>query len=173
MIFFCICKHVSDKVQKCTLFHSLDFWWMQHTYIVVKCPQCYRLLTVYSDTFKKSLIMITNAVRTEIRNIFEKLYTLPEHQSSPRLYCEVCVAPSLFVCVVYFRSLFVLLFFVLFGIVLFVLRFTSPDYPIGFFKPFLSPWQPSNIHCACQTPTRGQYFKTLSGIRFILQWWKI
>ena len=41
----------------------------------------------------------------------QELLTLPEHQSSPPVFCGVLVARSLASCVVFCRSLFVLLYF--------------------------------------------------------------
>jgi sensor histidine kinase YesM len=113
---------------------------------LVKCSQCYLPIdTVYSDTCRKSLIAITNAVLAEIHSKFKEhiwkishkeLLTRPQHSRSFQFYCEVRAVRSLFVWLVYFRSLFVLFFFFLFAFVLSVLRFTSSDYLIGFFKLF-------------------------------------
>jgi hypothetical protein len=62
----------------------------------------------------------------------QELLTLPDHLSSPPVFSGVRVARSVVFCVVFCRSLFVLL-----AIVLSVLRFTDSDYPFGIFKLFL------------------------------------
>jgi uncharacterized membrane protein len=64
----------------------------------------------------------------------QELLTLPENLSSPPVFSGVRVTQSLALCVMFCRSLFVLL-----AIVLSVLlRFTDSDYPFGIFKLFLS-----------------------------------
>ena len=63
----------------------------------------------------------------------QELPTLPEHLTSSPVLSGVRVIRSLFLCVCFFRSLFVLL-----AIVLYVLlRYTDSDYPFGIFKLFL------------------------------------
>ena len=66
----------------------------------------------------------------------QELLSLPEHLGShPVLWCS-CYSIFSFVCMFY-RSLFVLLYFFFLAIVLSVLRFTDSDYPFGISKPFL------------------------------------
>jgi len=66
----------------------------------------------------------------------QELSTLPEHLSSPLVASEVRDARSLVFCVVFCRSLVILLSFFLLAIVLSVLRFTDSDCPFGIFKLF-------------------------------------
>jgi hypothetical protein len=61
------------------------------------------------------------------------LLTLPEHLN----FGEVRVAQLVVFCVVFSRSLFVLLYFFLLAIMLSVLlQFTASDYPFGIFNVF-------------------------------------
>jgi len=62
-----------------------------------------------------------------------ELPTLPEHLSSPSVFSGVRVTRSLVLCVMFCRSLFVLLVIVLSVL----LRFMDFDYPFGIFKLFL------------------------------------
>ena len=65
----------------------------------------------------------------------QELLTHLDHTSSSPISCEVCVARSLVLCVMFCRLLFVLF---LLAIVLSVLhRYTDSDYPFGIFKLFL------------------------------------
>jgi hypothetical protein len=64
----------------------------------------------------------------------QELLTLPENLSSPPVFRGVRVTQSLALCVMFCRSLFVLLAIVL----SILLRFTDSDYPFGIFKLFLS-----------------------------------
>ena len=63
----------------------------------------------------------------------QELFTLPEHLSSPLVYSVVYVVQSLVFCVVFCRSLLVLLSF-FFTMVLSVLWSTAIDYPFSIFK---------------------------------------
>ena len=68
-----------------------------------------------------------------------ELLTLPEHMSSSPVFSVVRVAPSLFLCVMFCRSLFVLLSIFILAIVLSVLLlFAASDYPFCIFKPFFN-----------------------------------
>jgi len=67
----------------------------------------------------------------------QELLSLPKHLS---------VVRSLGFCVVLCRSLFVLLSFYLFAIVLSVLRFPDYDYPFGIFKLFYLPFMPNPLY---------------------------
>jgi len=62
------------------------------------------------------------------------LSTLPEHLSSAQVLSGVRVAQPLVSCVVFCRSLFVLLFIILWPLLFVLLRFTDSDYPFGIFK---------------------------------------
>ena len=62
----------------------------------------------------------------------KELLVLPEH-AFPFGFCGVRIVQSLFLCVVFCRSLFVLF---LLAIVLSVLRSAASDFPFGIFKLF-------------------------------------
>ena len=70
----------------------------------------------------------------------QELLTLPEHLSSRPGFTGVRVVRSLVFCVVFCRSLFVLLFFFFFFVIVLsvLFRFTDFDYLFGIFKLFLS-----------------------------------
>ena len=75
-----------------------------------------------------------------------ELNTRPEHLSSPPVFSAVRVSRSLVLCVVFCRSLFVILSFFLLVIVLSVLlRFTAYDYHFSTFKLFFLPTN-SNVY---------------------------
>jgi len=63
-------------------------------------------------------------------------YKAENLMSSP-VFSGVRVTRSLVVCVMFYRSLLVLLFFFFWVTVLSVLRFTDYDYPFAIFKHFL------------------------------------
>jgi len=65
----------------------------------------------------------------------QELPTLPEHLSLPPIFSGVHVTRPLVLCVMFCRSLFVLLCFT---IVVSGLPFSDSDYPIGIFKLFLT-----------------------------------
>jgi len=65
----------------------------------------------------------------------QELLTLPKHHRSPSVFNEVCVVWSLVFCVMFCRSLFILLLLAIMLSVL--LRFKASDYPFGIFKLFL------------------------------------
>ena len=67
--------------------------------------------------------------------VAQELLSLPEHMSSPPVFSEVCVARSFVFCVMFCRSLFVLLS--LFFWPLCCLWCTESDYHFGIFKLFL------------------------------------
>jgi hypothetical protein len=79
-------------------------------------------MTIFPHNFMGSRIQVNCFVTRVTRRV-----PLAEHLSGVR------VTRSLVLCVIFCRS-----FFVLLAIVLFVLRFTDSDYPIGIFKIFLS-----------------------------------
>ena len=61
--------------------------------------------------------------------------TLPEHPSSPPVFSGIPVTGSSVFCVVFCRSLLVLLYFFFLAIALSVLlRYTDSDYPFGILK---------------------------------------
>jgi hypothetical protein len=64
----------------------------------------------------------------------QELLTLPERLSSSPIFSGVRVTQSLVFCVMFCRSLFVLLSFFFLTIVLSVILFTDYDYPLGIFK---------------------------------------
>jgi hypothetical protein len=70
--------------------------------------------------------VIVSGVRRRVSLVKQELLTLPEHRSSPPIFCGIRV--------VFCRSLFVLFRL---ATVLSVLRSTASDYPFGIFK-FLS-----------------------------------
>ncbi len=68
----------------------------------------------------------------------QELLTLLKHMSSPQVVGGVRVTTSLVLCVCFFRSLFVFLYFILLALVLSVfLQFTDSDYPFGTFKHYI------------------------------------
>jgi hypothetical protein len=67
----------------------------------------------------------------------QELLTLPEHLSSPLAFSGVRVTRSLVLCVMLYRSLFVLLS-IFVAIVLSVLRFTDSDYPLWYLQALLN-----------------------------------
>ena len=67
----------------------------------------------------------------------QKLFTFLEHLSSSPIICVVRVVRSLVFCVVFCRSLFVLVSFFPLTIVLSVLRITNSDYTFDIFKLFV------------------------------------
>ena len=66
----------------------------------------------------------------------QELLNLSEHLSSYPVFGEVRVTRSLVLYVMFCRSLLVLLYFCILGIVLSVLRLTISDYLFGIFKLF-------------------------------------
>ena len=67
----------------------------------------------------------------------KELLTLPEHLSSTPIFNGVRVTRSLVLCVMFCRSLFVLLYFFFWAILFSVLlRYTDSDYPFGISKLF-------------------------------------
>jgi hypothetical protein len=77
----------------------------------------------------------------------QELPTLPEHLSSPPIFSEVRVARSLILCVVFSRSLFVLLSFFFWPLC--CLSFS--DYPFGFFKIWLRTSVYGRVGSSCST----------------------
>jgi hypothetical protein len=67
--------------------------------------------------------------------VAQELLALPEHMSSPPVFSEVCVARSFVFCVMFCRSLFVLLSFFFWPLC--CLWCTKSDYHFGIFKLFL------------------------------------
>ena len=64
-------------------------------------------------------------------------FTLPEHTTSSPDISGVCGVRSAVLCVVFCRSLFVLVLFLLTIVLSVLLRFVDSDYPFGIFKFFL------------------------------------
>jgi len=77
----------------------------------------------------KMLICKQRDIKTRLTRrvppVEQELPTLPEHLSSPSVFSGVHVTRSLVLCVMFCRSLFVLL-----AILLSVLRFTDSNYPL-------------------------------------------
>ena len=67
--------------------------------------------------------------------VAQELLALPQHMSSPPVFSEVCVARSFVFCVMFCRSLFVLLSFFFWPLC--CLWCTKSDYHFGIFKLFL------------------------------------
>ena len=67
----------------------------------------------------------------------QELHTLPENLSSPVVFCGVRVARSLVFCVVFCRSLFVILYFLFWPLCCLFFFDTDSDYSFGIFKLFL------------------------------------
>lgn len=67
----------------------------------------------------------------------QELLTILEHLSSPPVLSGVFVTQSLVFCVVFCRSIFVFLCFILAIVLSVILRCTASDYPSGIFKLFL------------------------------------
>jgi len=67
----------------------------------------------------------------------QELLTILEHLSSPPVLSGVFVTQSLVFCVVFCRSIFVFLCFILAIVLYVILRSTASDYPSGIFKLFL------------------------------------
>ena len=82
-----------------------------------------------------------------VSHVEQELLTFLEHLTSPLVFSGVCVAWYLVFCVMFCRSLFVLLSFL--AIVLSVLQFTASDCPFGIFKTFISDYDNrcSVLHC--------------------------
>jgi len=76
-----------------------------------------------------------------VSHVEHELITLPQRNSSPPVFSGVRVVRSLVFCVMFYISLFVL-----FAIVLSVLRLTASDYPFGFFKHFLCGYRSPMMH---------------------------
>ena len=89
------------------------------------CSTCRKHFPVHSS------FMTYHRVTRQLPQMEQKLLSIPEHMSSPPVLSWVCVTRSLVLCVMFCRSLFVLL-----TIVLSVLRFTDSDYLFGIFKLF-------------------------------------
>jgi hypothetical protein len=79
---------------------------------------------------------VTGATR-RMPLVDEELFTISDHQGSPQVFCGVRVIRSLVLCVMFCRSLLVLLTFFLAIALSVLLRFTDSDYPFGIFKFFL------------------------------------
>jgi len=77
----------------------------------------------------------------------QELRTLSEHLSSHLVFSGVRVTQSLVFCIMFRRSLFVLLFFFFWPLCcLSILRFTSSDYPVVIFKLFLKSKKWRSVH---------------------------
>jgi hypothetical protein len=74
-----------------------------------------------------------NKVTQRVLHVKQELHTLPSHLNSHPIYIEIRVSRSLVFFVVLCRSWFVL---VLLVIILYILWYTSSDYPFDIFKFF-------------------------------------
>ena len=82
-----------------------------------------------------TMLILENITHIQFRVplVEQVLLILLEHMISPPVFSGVHVTRSLVLCVMFCRSLFILL-----SIVLSVLRFTDSDYPTGILKLFLN-----------------------------------
>ena len=90
-----------------------------------------KMMTDY-EKMRKDLMK----VKLHLPLVEQELLTLLVHLSSSPVYSGVRVTRSLVLCVIFCRSLFLLLLFLL-AILLSVLRYMDSDYPFGIFKLFL------------------------------------
>jgi len=98
---------------------------------------CFNHITVLSSfmTYNRVLIRVTLWVPL----VEHKLLTPLEHLSSPQDFSGVRVSRSLILCLIFCRSLLVLMFFFFLSTIVLsvLLRFTDFDCPFGIFKLFL------------------------------------
>ena len=69
-------------------------------------------------------------------HVEKELFTLPEHPRSSPVFSVVRVVRSLVFCIMFCRSLFVLLSFFVAIVLYVILRYTDSDDPFGIFKFF-------------------------------------
>ena len=107
-------------------------------FVYVTNDHRYVPLVVSTCRFFSRSWLITRVTR-QVSLVDQELPTLLEHLSSLPVFREVHVARSLVFCVMFCRSLFVLMSFIFWSLCcLVLLRFTDSDYPFGIFKFFLS-----------------------------------
>jgi hypothetical protein len=118
----------------CNLYYFLIIGWLQYKCIYEIPPPHSSLITEF----------VTWAM-PRVPLVKQEMFTLPVF--TPCFSgVRARVARSFVFCAVFCRSLFVLLSFCLFTIVLSVLRFTDSDYPFGIFKLFLQYGTITNIN---------------------------
>jgi hypothetical protein len=90
--------------------------------------------TSHSFTHSWFITGAVTRVTQRLPQVEQERFTLPEHLSSPSVFCRVRVAQYLVFYIAFCRSLFVILsFFFLVIVLLLLLRFTASDYPFGVF----------------------------------------
>ena len=106
-------------------------------FVYVTNDHRYVPLVVSTCMFFSRSWLITRVTR-QVSLVEQELPTLLEHLSSLPVFREVRVARSLVFCVMFCRSLFVLMSFIFWPLCCLLLRFIDSDYPFGTFKLFLS-----------------------------------
>jgi hypothetical protein len=101
----------------------------------------FALLTCYICTSTTRVARRVSLVEQEIR-------ILPEHLSPFTIFSGDCVAQASFFCIVFCRTLFVLL--LLSTVLSDLLRFTTSDYPLWYLKTCLM----MSLLCLCYSITR-------------------
>ena len=92
---------------------------------------------VLSKSIELVFVAIPLRVTRQVQLVEQKLLTLPEQPSSSLAFSEVRVTRSLLLCVMFWRSLFVL--FLLATVLCVLIRYTDADYLFGIFdKLFLA-----------------------------------